>query len=414
MRASLSPEISVVETPDTMSYELPDWQAGRVRRATVFGLWGGLIFCCGLMFTIPVIMTWAGGRALDPVAVTAICLVACPADLVGLMLLCYAGYGAPGRDRIELTSHGIAVVWQLGRLRRSRGVPWHEIARLAVEPAGNEPFFANAADNFILWLIRKGSASIRLAGAEDHAWLLALAGDLARRSKELRSNRDDELTMPASIEIVEEPPRDVIAEREVQPPDSAATVGQNSDGVTITIPPLSWAELFKAPGFTIALAITTALWAWIVTDAAQAAAQNGHVVLFTRDATLMAWTCVLVFSLIVIHIVNRRAQISAKGGILTVRSRLLVGTRCRTWRRGELADIRVVSKLVNSDAGQQWTQYIEIQPLNSGPFRTYRMLHWREKAELEWIATTLRRVLGVPAKHGALKAATEGRDDEIS
>ena len=64
MRASLPPEITVIAMPGAVSYELPVWPAGRARRANVFGLWGGLSLGCGLMFTIPVIMTWAGGQAL--------------------------------------------------------------------------------------------------------------------------------------------------------------------------------------------------------------------------------------------------------------------------------------------------------------------------------------------------------------
>jgi hypothetical protein len=293
-------------------------------------------------------------------------------------------------------------------------VPWHEISRLAVEPAGNEPFFANAEGNFILWLIRKRSVPVRLAGAEDRIRLLALAGDLVRRSKALLSDSEDELTMPSAIEIVEEPARDVIADRDLQPVGSTAIVEQHSDGVTITIPVRSWEELFSAPGFTIALDIVTGLGSWIVTNTAQAAAQTGHFVLFPRDGTLMAWPCALVSSLVFTHIVSRRAQISAREGVLTVRSRMLVGTRCRRWRREELADIRVVSKLVNSDAGQHWTQFIEIETLNPRPFRTFGMLHWREKPELEWIATALRRAPRVTAKQPVLKVAAERWDDEIA
>ena len=67
MRASLPPEITVVETSDAISYELPVWPAGRPHRVTVFCIWGGLLLCCGLMFTVPVVMTWAGGQALEPV-----------------------------------------------------------------------------------------------------------------------------------------------------------------------------------------------------------------------------------------------------------------------------------------------------------------------------------------------------------
>jgi hypothetical protein len=42
------------------------------------------------------------------------------------------------------------------------------------------------------------------------------------------------------------------------------------------------------------------------------------------------------------------------------------------------------------------------------------MLHWREKAELEWIATTLRRSLEIHAKQPVLKATAERWDDEIA
>lgn len=95
MRASLPPEITVVETPDAISYELPVWPAGRPHRVTVFGIWGGLSLCCGLMFTVPIVMTWAAGQAVEPLLAIGFFPVACLADLVGLLLLFYAGHGAP-------------------------------------------------------------------------------------------------------------------------------------------------------------------------------------------------------------------------------------------------------------------------------------------------------------------------------
>ena len=158
-------------------------------------------------------------------------------------------------------------------------------------------------------------------------WLLALAGDLARRSKGLRVDWNDLLTPPLPIEVVEEAPRGVIVDRERQPPGSTATVEQHPDGVTITIPSLNWGELFRGPGFTIALAIVIVLWAWIITDAVQAAAQNGHVVLFTRNATLWPGRAPWFSRWWSSTSSTAGHSISATGDVLTVRSRLLVGTR---------------------------------------------------------------------------------------
>lgn len=293
-------------------------------------------------------------------------------------------------------------------------MPWREIARLSIEPASNEAAYLNAEGSYLLRLRRHPGAPLQLAGADDRNWLLALAGDLARRSQAFQADWGDLLIMQSSVKIVEEMPRGVIVDLEVQPSESTAIVEHHHDGVTITIPSQSWRELFRSPAITITLAVIAVLWAWIVINAAQATARNGHFVLFTRDATLVAWAWALMLSLGVTHIVNRRAQLTAQGGVLTVRSRLLLGTRCRSWLPEELADIRVVSELANSDGDRRWTQFIEIQPLDPRARRPYRLLHWREKAELEWIATTLRRVLALPAKQTMSKATAERWDDEIS
>ncbi len=41
------------------------------------------------------------------------------------------------------------------------------------------------------------------------------------------------------------------------------------------------------------------------------------------------------------------------------------------------------------------------------------LLQWCEKAELEWIATTLNQAMGLPATQPKPKATTDGWDDGI-
>jgi hypothetical protein len=69
------------------------------------------------------------------------------------------------------------------------------------------------------------------------------------------------------------------------------------------------------------------------------------------------------------------------------------GTRKREWAARDLVDIRVQSELnQDSEVGDSWTTALHVQPKEGKP---HCLLSYRDKAELEWIATLLRQALGL-------------------
>jgi hypothetical protein len=416
MHTSLPPEIVVVESYDAVCYELPNWQAGKDRRATMSGALGIGLLVLGLAFSVPLVLAWAGGVAMSLTVAICFLAVAGPTSFAGLTLINYSLSGAPMRNRIELTAQGVEAIRLVGPFRRSRRFAWGEVARLEVVPAGNVPGYTDVEGGFLLQVVRDRGGPLTLAGDNDCVRLLALAGELARRAKVLRASSAESLMLaaPSPLDVVEEDSRDLVADRDEQPDGSTAILEQHADGVTIAVPPLGLRGFIKDRSFAGSLLVGVILTAFIAAGAAPTVARDGIVGLFTFTGSIVLWPCALFAMVMLAYFLSRGARLSARGSVLTVQWTNLLGNHCRTWRREELADVRVVSELVESDDGKAWKQRLEIQPHDPLSAAPRYLLHWREKAELEWIATTLRRSLRLPETQPKPKDAKQSWDDELA
>jgi hypothetical protein len=102
------------------------------------------------------------------------------------------------------------------------------------------------------------------------------------------------------------------------------------------------------------------------------------------------------FALAVIHAGRRRASIAVNGDRLEIVETTVFGTRKREWAARDLVDIRVQSELKqDSEGGNCWITALHVQPKEGKP---HRLLSYRDKAELEWIATLLRQALGLRSR----------------
>jgi hypothetical protein len=391
MRDGLVPENMAIETADAVRYELPSWPAGQSRRIGLLRALGIVFALSGLLFTVPLIMTWDQGPAREP-AIHWLLGLACPFYLAALISLIYAQRGAPSRDTIEVTVSGIAVTSQAGPWRRSRQVRWADVARLTLTPAWNVPGYGAIEGSFLLRLIRLRGGPLLLAGDEDRARLLVLAHELARRAKVARAAAADIPVLPP-VEVVEENSLDLVSDRYEQPPGSTATLEQHADGVTITVPALGLHALVQQPALLMLALLLAASFTWITATVVPAAARAGLSGVFARDPSMIAWPVALVFTPVLAHLLSRRAELSSRGGVLTVQWSFLIFGRSRAWRREDLAEIRAVSELVTSDGQKTWTKYLAIRPYDGSVSGPRHLLYWCEKPELEWIATTLRHSL---------------------
>jgi hypothetical protein len=415
MNAGLPPDAAFDEAPAVAHYELPDWPDGRARRARSAGLLGAAIVCISLIFAVP--LGFMVSMSPPPVEVVApVAALAAFSLAAGSALLLYAGRGAPGRDWLVLDEHGIKATWQAGPFRRSRQVAWDEIVQLAIVPARNVAGFEVVNGGFLLIARRARGGPVRLAGDEDRDRLLALAAEVARRTG--RSPADsDEAWVGSLPKVVEENDRGAVVDRDHPPAGSTAILKHHADGVTITIPRQRFSDFIHdphGPGLVSILVVVVLLAGWIAFGSAPAIARNGIIGLFAFEGALLAWPVALVPVVLLTSVLGRQAEISTRGGVLTVCWTDLLGKHRRSWPREALVDVRAVSKLVDDDGGKAWTQYLDIRPLDSRPSAPRGCLHWREKAELEWIATTIRRSLSLPAKGPHAKPVKEGLNNEIA
>jgi hypothetical protein len=99
------------------------------------------------------------------------------------------------------------------------------------------------------------------------------------------------------------------------------------------------------------------------------------------------------------YAVTRSALISVNGEQLQVSERRLFGTQNAVWRSDELRSIRVVCCERTSDEGSSWSNRLQIDSVAGLPFQC---LSWRNKSELEWLATILSTALRLPMSRDAL------------
>jgi len=86
------------------------------------------------------------------------------------------------------------------------------------------------------------------------------------------------------------------------------------------------------------------------------------------------------------------ARWSIRPDELELWERKLLGERTKMWLRSELSSIRVVTRQ-NNDEDKTWSTFLQISTNHD---RTDELFSDRDKSELEWLATTLRKALGLP------------------
>jgi hypothetical protein len=228
-------------------------------------------------------------------------------------------------------------------------------------------------------------------------WLLPLADELASRCQMEATYRG--LEPPAPVAVTEEAPSPAeVLERPKQPSNSDALVRQGRDELAIVLPPVG----LRRGGGTFLLFFTI-LWNSFVllfTVFFLPAALRGEVVNEDTGKPASAWVALVLVPfwlfgvgalLVLLQKGRRRAVLTVEAGELTIQEISPLSNRLHTWRRSELAGVRVVSELVVADeTPESWKIELCVEPREGPPVR---LLGHRPKAELEWIATLLRQAL---------------------
>lgn len=392
----LPPEIRVEHLPDGVRYHLP----GRpLNFLTVIHAFLGGIGLLLLVFPyVPTLL--AGGRFPADVRLPTFWFFhACPGIVtapLGLFLMCYSLLLLFGRVELLLTpTHLVGTLrvgWLMGwvrlRLTEIRGfrVENHMEEQAGADgtmpPAGIANLKAERADGKTSWVVY----------AYPGALLDPLAAELAAR---LEGHG-----MSPSVEARRLDPRET-RERPEQPAASTAVFSASADGAVIGMPALG---LWR--GNPPALLLFVAVWNLILwpafffmlyETAAGRVPWDQHQktsVPFVLLFHIPFWVVAAGVILWVRHNAVRRTLIRIRPDRLTVESTGVFGTSERSWERGQIRALRAETHAGEKDGIKVWSTGLRIEQVND---EWSFLFTDRPREEVEWIATTIRDTMAVPA-----------------
>ncbi len=409
MSRALPPEIVVTETADGIRYRLPRPDLSGMRFVgcllIAFGCLPAGMGAAFIAFAVTVM-----GGASGSVLLFAALLMLLPLAfvLVGLALMFLGGWMLAGRQEIELTARHVRGALCVGPLRWWRRRSRARLKQFTVVRGGqSDPGQAWDA----LQVECEGSKPLRLAQGYPEKWLRALARDLARRCRTLPA---EEATAVVGVASESADPHD-IRERTKQPVNSRVIVEEHADGLTLVMPPAGvwggshplvvvWA--FLAWGL---ITLVSVLLGWAALTGQLRGKHGEPASAVTLLALTPFWLIAAVALLVVLHRGRRRAALTAAGGRLRVVRSGLFGTRRWEWSFEEVADVCVacdrrarIGEGKKKAAYYPWQIDLRVVP-RDGP--ALNVITYREgdprKADLEWMATLLRRALAKGGRVGS-------------
>lgn len=374
--------------PNGAHYMLPGRPVGWLRYVGLFPLLFGAGFSGFAIFWMLM-----AARGVSGIGGILFMLFGVPFVCAGLAMMVVGVLVIAGHTEIELRAGRLHVIERFGLFRWSRWRGINTVERIVLKaPPSDQPQIPS-------WIANLGVITVECAEGKPLMvafgyppdWLEALAADLARRCNVATPER---LLAPQKLAVaIERQPLGKLAEPSVteraeQPAGSRVIVEQAADALTLTIPAAGlWRGSRGLPLFSI-------LWlgffvAIIVVSIAAGGRLPLPVFLFTGLFVLIGVAMLLA----AVNMGRRRAVIAVAAGHLIITQSNLFGMKTRDWPREQLAAIRA------GHSGMEVNEVpvIELQviPLDG---RKSGLLAGRDTAELEWLATTLRRALDLPAQ----------------
>jgi hypothetical protein len=309
-----------------------------------------------------------------------------------------------GRDELRIDERSIRSTWRLGPLSRQKTLLRSSVAQLTVVREGDESYALAAENEF--------GRKWNLGVGYPREMLLALAVEISSRWKELTIDPDFAEIGPGKLAIREESniPTE-IRERPVPPLGSRLICERDRTGeVRITIPRLGLS------GFGVSISSLFGVVAMIYLIAEVMPAIRGMCKEGTRsDAinTLVATGAIMLFLLVYLAIAVREALTTrvliASEGSLTLETKGLLRTSSKSWRTDQIVSIHAETMVDNSGDGSGTTTTSVLVrttgQAGKAPDTLMSGEAYRTKPDMEFIATTLREALGVPATAAPLYVA---------
>ena len=322
---------------------------------------------------------------------------------LGGFLMLFGLFSVAGHTEIIVGEGRLRSIDRCGFLRWTRRRSLEKLRGFRVEDSPTGATAANQSSRLSsLKADLANGKSVTVVQGYPREWMLPLARDLAVRCYSLSSPYSTPIPKPIPVVEVSADPS-IVRDRDEQPPGSTAIVEPRSGGFTITIPPAGLRRVNKGlllfclfwngflsvfmPLFLVSAFRGVAKWE----------GTNQNVSPLFACAFMTPFLLIGIgLALAVIHAGRRRASIAVNGDRLNIVETTVFGTRKREWAARDLVDIRVQSELNQDSEGVYgWTTALHVQPKVGKP---HCLLSYRDKAELEWIATLLRQALGLRSR----------------
>jgi hypothetical protein len=393
MRDALPPEICVTDLPNGVQYRLPRRQLGPVQMIGYFFLGIGLLLAGLSVFQL------IEGPLLGPAqgAPAAVSLVFSACFLIPGAFGVIAGlFVVAGSSEIELRGDWLWAIERSGPLRWRRRRPTARVRRLEVQAApvrrnGQLVTAGPLASLGALAAACDGAKPMILVLAYPVDWLRPLANDLAGRMH--LADEADPAAGAAIVEVVTLPPNPgEFRERPEQPAGSRAFLEENPDGPTITIPPAGvWRAAKALLVFSVVwTGISLAVGGAFATALIRGGLRGWEAVVPLGLVTLFLGVGIAIF-LAAVNMGRRRGVLAVVGDRLLVMQTGIFGGKRGEWPCDELADVRTGPSGI--EVNSQPVLELQILPRDGTKLG---LLAGRDRDELDWIATVLRRGLRLP------------------
>jgi hypothetical protein len=225
-------------------------------------------------------------------------------------------------------------------------------------------------------------------------WLAALGADLTRRVSEMNVV-DAKPVLPPVAEIAKELPSekepplespDVIE----QPGSSRARIEQTPEALTIVLPAVG---VWKGSKGMITFSLVWCVFMAVFSGFTLFAARNSKMIALPFLLfILLFWAIGLAMFLGAVNMGRRRALLMVTRGEFRIAQESLFGKKAWAWARDQVAAVRAD----RSGMEVNHRPVIELQ-VHATDGKKIGLFSGRDEVELQWIATILRRQLGVPA-----------------
>jgi hypothetical protein len=333
------------------------------------------------------------------------------------------------RCELRLDAGAIRAIWRLGPISWSKTVRRSDAAQLTVVRRGYNvldarPIEGKPGDYHVLVAEDEIGQRRVLVANYPRDMLLALAVELSSRWKAPDIDPDVDGVGAGKLAVVED--TEVltdIRERRDRPLGSGLICERlGGRGVRITKPPDGLASTGGCVGSMVGIGLTPLIVA-VFLSMSLTLYRNGAdprlvcIVTFVGIGVGVLW-CAF-FLVVAVGMSTARFVLTATPDHLTLETHDAIrGTSCRTWKKQDIAWIRAEA-MIESDGGSEGplvrtrvlirtTSPIEPEP-EELPGRSGSEI---SKPEIEWIATTLRTVLGVPATDAPTGNAIQAGSDE--